>query len=32
VGGPHRPVEVRPRALAALGITVPKTLDGVSFF
>jgi len=25
-------VDVMPSALAALGITAPKTLDGVSFF
>jgi hypothetical protein len=29
---PLRTVDVMPSALAALGITVPKTLDGVSFF
>jgi arylsulfatase A-like enzyme len=29
---PRRTVDVMPSALAALGITVPKTLDGVSFF
>jgi arylsulfatase A-like enzyme len=32
VGVPRRTVDVMPSALAALGITVPKTLDGVSFF
>ncbi len=31
-GVPRRTVDVMPSALAALGITVPKTLDGVSFF
>ncbi len=31
-GVPHRTVDVMPSALAALGITAPKTLDGVSFF
>jgi len=29
---PLRTVDVMPSALAALGITAPKTLDGVSFF
>jgi arylsulfatase A-like enzyme len=29
---PRRTVDVMPSALAALGITAPKTLDGVSFF
>jgi arylsulfatase A-like enzyme len=29
---PRRTVDVMPSALTALGITVPKTLDGVSFF
>jgi arylsulfatase A-like enzyme len=29
---PHRTVDVMPSALAALGITPPKTLDGISFF
>jgi hypothetical protein len=29
---PRRTVDVMPSALAALGITPPKTLDGVSFF
>jgi arylsulfatase A-like enzyme len=32
VGIPRRTVDVMPSALAALGITAPKTLDGVSFF
>lgn len=32
VGIPRRSVDVMPSALAALGITAPKTLDGVSFF
>jgi arylsulfatase A-like enzyme len=32
LGMPRRTVDVMPSALAALGITVPKTLDGVSFF
>ncbi len=32
VGVPRRTVDVMPSALTALGITVPKTLDGVSFF
>ncbi len=31
-GVPRRTVDVMPSALAALGITAPKTLDGVSFF
>jgi hypothetical protein len=31
-GIPRRTVDVMPSALAALGITPPKTLDGVSFF
>jgi hypothetical protein len=31
-GVPRRTVDVMPSALAALGIAVPKTLDGVSFF
>jgi arylsulfatase A-like enzyme len=31
-GTPRRTVDVMPSALAALGITPPKTLDGVSFF
>jgi hypothetical protein len=31
-GMPRRTVDVMPSALAALGITAPKTLDGVSFF
>ena len=31
-GSPRRTVDVMPSALAALGITAPKTLDGVSFF
>jgi hypothetical protein len=31
-GVPRRTVDVMPSALVALGITVPKTLDGVSFF
>lgn len=31
-GSPRRTVDVMPSALTALGITVPKTLDGVSFF
>ena len=30
-GGPRRTVDVMPSALAALGITPPKTLDGVSY-
>jgi len=29
---PRRTVDVMPSALAALGITAPKTLDGISFF
>jgi hypothetical protein len=29
---PRRTVDVMPSALAALGITAPKTLDGLSFF
>jgi arylsulfatase A-like enzyme len=29
---PRRTVDVMPSALVALGITVPKTLDGISFF
>ena len=29
---PRRTVDVMPSALAALGITAPKTLDGVTFF
>jgi len=29
---PRRTVDVMPSALAALGITAPKTLEGVSFF
>jgi hypothetical protein len=29
---PRRTVDVMPSALTALGITVPKTLDGVSFY
>ena len=29
---PRRTVDVMPSALAALGITPPKTLDGISFF
>jgi len=32
MGIPRRTVDVMPSALAALGITAPKTLDGVSFF
>jgi arylsulfatase A-like enzyme len=28
---PRRTVDVMPSALAALGITAPKTLEGVSF-
>ncbi len=32
LGVPRRTVDVMPSALVALGITVPKTLDGVSFF
>jgi hypothetical protein len=32
LGTPRRTVDVMPSALAALGITAPKTLDGVSFF
>ncbi len=32
VGIPRRTVDVMPSALAALGITAPKTLDGISFF
>ena len=32
VGIPRRTVDVMPSALAALGITPPKTLDGISFF
>ena len=32
VGIPRRTVDVMPSALVTLGITVPKTLDGVSFF
>lgn len=31
-GVPRRTVDVMPSALAALGITAPKTLDGISFF
>ena len=31
VGIPRRTVDVMPSALAALGITAPKTLDGISF-
>jgi arylsulfatase A-like enzyme len=31
-GMPRRTVDVMPSALVALGITVPKTLDGVSYF
>ena len=31
-GIPRRTVDVMPSALAALGITIPKTLDGISFF
>jgi hypothetical protein len=31
-GTPRRTVDVMPSALAALGITAPKTLDGISFF
>jgi len=31
-GVPRRTVDVMPSALAALGIDVPKTLDGISFF
>jgi hypothetical protein len=31
-GVPRRTVDVMPSALAALGITAPKTFDGVSFF
>jgi arylsulfatase A-like enzyme len=31
-GIPRRTVDVMPSALAALGIAVPKTLEGVSFF
>jgi len=31
-GVPRRTVDVMPSTLAALGITPPKTLDGVSFF
>ncbi len=31
-GIPRRTVDVMPSALAALGITAPKTLDGISFF
>ncbi|HEY4735289.1 MAG TPA: alkaline phosphatase family protein [Gemmatimonadaceae bacterium] len=31
-GSPRRTVDVMPSALTALGITSPKTLDGVSFF
>jgi hypothetical protein len=31
LGIPRRTVDVMPSALAALGITAPKTLDGVSF-
>jgi hypothetical protein len=31
LGVPRRTVDVMPSALVALGITVPKTLDGVSF-
>lgn len=31
-GIPRRTVDVMPSALAALGITPPKTLDGISFF
>ena len=29
---PRRTVDAMPSALAALGITAPKTLEGVSFF
>jgi len=29
---PRRTVDVMPSALAALGITAPKSLDGISFF
>jgi arylsulfatase A-like enzyme len=29
---PRRTVDVMPSALAALGITAPKTLDGISFY
>ena len=32
VGIPRRTVDVMPSALTALGITVPKTLDGISYF
>jgi Type I phosphodiesterase / nucleotide pyrophosphatase len=32
VGVPRRTVDVMPSALVALGIDVPKTLDGISFF
>jgi Type I phosphodiesterase / nucleotide pyrophosphatase len=32
LGTPRRTVDVMPSALVALGITVPKTLDGVPFF
>ncbi len=32
LGIPRRTVDVMPSALAALGITAPKTLDGISFF
>jgi arylsulfatase A-like enzyme len=31
-GEPRRTVDVMPSTLAALGISLPKTLDGVSFF
>jgi hypothetical protein len=31
-GIPRRTVDVMPSALTALGITVPKTLDGISYF
>src|SRR6266550_4173027 len=31
-GTPRRTVDVMPSALAALGIAVPKTLEGISFF
>jgi hypothetical protein len=32
MGIPRRTVDVMPSALTALGITVPKTLDGISYF
>jgi len=32
VSVPRRTVDVMPSALTALGITVPKTLDGISFY